>query len=162
MAEDLIIPTGSRKKVYESLIPQLKALTEDEDDFVANCANIAAALRQAFGFWWVGFYYVKNKEQLVLGPFQGDIACTRIELGKGVCGMAWLEKRTVIVEDVDQFPGHIACSVASKSEIVIPILKRDMVVAVLDIDSDQLNDFDETDKIYLEKIALLVSDLIAA
>ena len=162
MAEELHIPIGSREEVYSSLIPQLKALTEDEPDFIANCANIAAALRQAFGFWWVGFYFVKNKDELVLGPFQGDIACTRIAYGKGVCGTSWADKATVIVEDVEQFPGHIACSAASKSEIVVPILKRDVVVAVLDIDSDQLKDFDETDKIYLEQVALLVSDLISA
>ena len=162
MAEELHIATGARKDVYQSLLPQIKALTEDEDDFIANCANIAAALRQSFGFWWVGFYFVKNKEELVLGPFQGDIACTRIAYGKGVCGKAWEQGQTIIVDDVDSFPGHIACSAASKSEIVVPILKRDVVVAVLDIDSDQIKDFDETDKIYLEKLALMLYDLISA
>lgn len=162
MAEELQIAQGSRKEVYQTLIPQIEALIEDEPDFVANCANIAAALRQSFGFWWVGFYYVKNKEQLVLGPFQGDIACTRITYGKGVCGTAWAQGKTIIVDDVEAFPGHIACSAASKSEIVVPIIKRDVVIAVLDIDSDRLTDFDETDKIYLEKLALIISDLISA
>lgn len=162
MADDLIVPSGSREEVYQSLIPQIKALVEGEDDFVANCANIAAALRQSFGFFWVGFYFVKNGEELVLGPFQGDIACTRITIGKGVCGTCWADKKTIIVDDVDQFPGHIVCSAASKSEIVIPILKRDVVVAVLDVDSDKLADFDEVDKIYLERLALLVSELINA
>lgn len=162
MAEALEIPKGSRQVVYESLIPQIKALVADEPDFVANCANIAAALRQAFNFWWVGFYFVKNQEELVLGPFQGDIACTRIAYGKGVCGAAWEQGETIIVEDVEKFPGHIACSAQSKSEIVVPVLKGDVVVAVLDIDSDQLNDFDETDKIYLERLALMIADLTNA
>lgn len=162
MADDLIVPNGSREEVYKSLIPQISALVEGEDDFVANCANIAAALRQSFGFFWVGFYFVKNGEELVLGPFQGDIACTRITIGKGVCGTSWADKKTLIVDDVDQFPGHIVCSAASKSEIVIPILKRDVVVAILDVDSDKLADFTEVDKIYLEQLALLVSELINA
>lgn len=162
MAEELYIPTGSRKDIYQTVIPQIKALVEGEPDFVANCANIAAALRQSFNFWWVGFYFVKNQKELVLGPFQGDIACTRIAHGKGVCGSCWAEKETIIVEDVESFPGHIACSAASKSEIVVPIIKRDIVVAVLDVDSDRLGDFDEVDKIYLEQIALVVSDLISA
>lgn len=162
MSEELVVPAGSRTEVYESLIPQLKALVEGEDDFIANCANITAALRQAFGFWWVGFYFVKNQDELVLGPFQGDIACTRIQIGKGVCGSSWERKQTIIVDDVDQFPGHIACSSASRSEIVVPILKNDIVIGVLDVDSDQLADFSDTDKIYLEQIALLLSDLIKA
>jgi L-methionine (R)-S-oxide reductase len=162
MSEELLIPTGSRKEIYESLLPQLKALTEVEPDFVANCANVSAALRQAFGFWWVGFYFVKNHDELVLGPFQGDVACTRIKMGKGVCGTSWEKKNTLIVDDVEQFPGHIACSAASKSEIVVPIFKKDVVIGVLDVDSNKLNDFSGVDKIYLEKIALLVTDLIRA
>ena len=161
MSEELHIPEGAKKEIYESLLPQIRALVDGEPDFIANCANIAAALRQSFGFWWVGFYFVKNNDELVLGPFQGDIACTRISFGKGVCGTAWKNAETLIVADVDQFPGHIACSSASRSEIVVPIFKRDVVIAVLDVDSDKLNDFDQTDKIYLEQLALLMSDLIS-
>ena len=160
MAEELHIIAGSREDQYTSLLPQIKALIEGEDDFVANCANIAAALRQTFGFWWVGFYFVKNSEELVLGPFQGDIACTRISLGKGVCGTSWRKAKTIIVDDVDQFPGHIACSSSSKSEIVVPILKEGIVIGVLDVDSDKLADFTETDKIYLEQLALIIADSI--
>lgn len=162
MAEDLHISTGSKQEQYETLIPQLKALVDGESDFIANCANIAAALRQSFGFFWVGFYFVKNSDELVLGPFQGDIACTRIQLGKGVCGSAWQQENTIIVDNVDEFPGHIACSSLSKSEIVVPIIHNGVVIGVLDVDSDQLSDFDETDKIYLEQLALLISDLITA
>ncbi|UKN00376.1 GAF domain-containing protein [Paracrocinitomix mangrovi] len=162
MAEELKITSGSRQEVYESLLPQIKSLIEPEDDFIANCANIAAALRQTFGFFWVGFYFVKNQEELVLGPFQGDIACTRIRIGKGVCGTAWEKEETIVVEDVEAFPGHIACSALSKSEIVVPIFKNNVVVAVLDIDSDKLNDFGEVDKIYLEKLALIISEIIAS
>lgn len=162
MAEDLHISTGSKQEQYETLIPQLKALVDGESDFIANCANIAAALRQSFGFFWVGFYFVKNSDELVLGPFQGDIACTRIQLGKGVCGSAWQQENTIIVDNVDEFPGHIACSSLSKSEIVVPIFHNGVVIGVLDVDSDQLSDFDETDKIYLERLALLISDLITA
>lgn len=160
MSDELQIVSGSREEVYKSLVPQLKALIEGEDDFIANCANIAAALRQSFGFWWVGFYFVKNHEELVLGPFQGDIACTRISIGKGVCGTSWEKKQTIIVDDVDSFPGHIACSSASKSEIVVPILKNGNVIGVLDVDSDELADFNETDKIYLEQVALVIADSI--
>lgn len=160
MAEELQIAAGSRKEVYQSLIPQLKALIEGEDDFIANCANIAAALRQSFNFWWVGFYFVKNQEELVLGPFQGDIACTRIKIGKGVCGTTWEKNETIIVDDVETFPGHIACSSASKSEIVVPIVKEDVVIGVLDVDSDKLADFNEVDKIYLEQVALIIADSI--
>ena len=160
MAEDLHISTGSKQERYKSLLPQIKALVEGEDDFIANCSNIAAALRQSFGFFWVGFYFVKNHDELVLGPFQGDIACTRITKGKGVCGTSWEKEETIIVDSVDQFPGHIACSSLSKSEIVIPIFRNNIVIGVLDVDSDQLSDFDETDKIYLEQLALLISDLI--
>ncbi len=160
MAEELQIAAGSRKEVYQSLIPQLKALIEGEDDFIANCANIAAALRQSFNFWWVGFYFVKNQEELVLGPFQGDIACTRIKIGKGVCGTTWEKNETIIVDDVETFPGHIACSSASKSEIVVPIVKEGVVIGVLDVDSDKLADFNEVDKIYLEQVALIIADSI--
>ncbi|MCD8043775.1 MAG: GAF domain-containing protein [Tannerellaceae bacterium] len=152
MAEDLQIIEGDKKEIYESLLPQIEALIAGETDAVANMANVAAALKQAFDFFWVGFYIVKD-DVLVLGPFQGPVACTRIRYGKGVCGTAWQEARTLVVPDVDQFPGHIACSSASKSEIVIPILQNGKVTGVLDIDSDTLNTFDETDKMYLEKLA---------
>jgi L-methionine (R)-S-oxide reductase len=158
MAEELIITKGNKDDVYKTLVPQIKALTTGEPDLVANCANIVAALKETFGFFWVGFYFVKN-DQLVLGPFQGPIACTRIALGKGVCGSAWKEKSTFLVPDVDAFPGHIACSSASKSEIVIPILKENNVLAVLDVDSDRLDDFDETDKKYLEELCQYISEL---
>jgi L-methionine (R)-S-oxide reductase len=162
MAEELSISGNTREQKYKSLLPQLKSLLAGEDDAVANAANISAALRQAFGFFWVGFYFVKNNE-LVLGPFQGDIACTRIQKGRGVCGTAWEKGETVIVEDVELFPSHIACSSLSKSEIVVPVFYKNEVIAVIDVDSDKLNDFSETDKIYLEQIALLwverISDL---
>lgn len=152
MAEDLQIIEGDKKEIYESLLPQIEALIAGETDAVANMANVAAALKQAFDFFWVGFYIVKD-DVLVLGPFQGPVACTRIRYGKGVCGTAWQEARTLVVPDVDQFPGHIVCSSASKSEIVIPIRQNGKVTGVLDIDSDTLNTFDETDKMYLEKLA---------
>ncbi|MEQ8711369.1 MAG: GAF domain-containing protein [Cyclobacteriaceae bacterium] len=156
MAEELIISEGTDKKErYESLLPQIKGLTYGEEDMVANLANIAAALRYGMGFFWVGFYLVKD-EQLVLGPFQGPIACTRINKGKGVCGTAWAEAKTLIVEDVDAFPGHIACSSASRSEIVLPIIKDGKVIGVLDVDSDQPNDFDEVDQKYLEQVVSLI------
>ena len=158
MAKELdLISTASKEEKYVSLLPQIEALVVDEPSLFANLANITAALKQTFGFFWVGFYLVENKE-LVLGPFQGPIACTRIGLGKGVCGKAWSDKTTVVVPDVDQFPGHIACSSDSKSEIVVPALDIDgNVQFVLDVDSDLLNDFDEVDQRYLEKILLLVS-----
>ncbi|WP_029903699.1 GAF domain-containing protein [Prevotella sp. 10(H)] len=149
---------SSKQEKYQSLLPQLKALLEGETDTIANMANISAALKQTFGFYWVGFYIVK-KEELVLGPFQGTIACTRIKYGKGVCGTAWKEKRTVIVEDVEQFPGHIACDAASRSEIVVPLFYRDDVVAVLDIDSEHLNHFDETDALFLQQIVKLLEEV---
>ncbi|MFA6737066.1 MAG: GAF domain-containing protein [Saccharofermentanales bacterium] len=156
MAEDLTIPKeGSKEEVYESIYPQLKALTEDEPDLIANMANIASALKEAFGFFWVGFYRVVG-DQLVLGPFQGPVACTRIIFGRGVCGTAWKEKRTILVPDVELFPGHIACSSLSRSEIVIPLLRDGDVVAVLDVDSDALNSFNEVDTLFLEKIASLL------
>ena len=156
MAEDLTIPKeGSKEEMYESIYPQLKALTEDEPDLIANMANIASALKEAFGFFWVGFYRVVG-DQLVLGPFQGPVACTRIIFGRGVCGTAWKEKRTILVPDVELFPGHIACSSLSRSEIVIPLLRDGDVVAVLDVDSDALNSFNEVDTLFLEKIASLL------
>ncbi|MFA7272224.1 MAG: GAF domain-containing protein [Crocinitomicaceae bacterium] len=158
MAEELIIRQGNKEAMYQSLLPQIVALVSGEPDLIANLSNTVAALRETFGFFWVGFYLVKADE-LVLGPFQGPIACTRIALGKGVCGASWKEKTTFLVPDVDAFPGHIACSSASKSEIVVPILKNGTVVAVLDVDSDQLNDFDSVDQKYLEELALCVSDL---
>jgi len=158
MAEELVHTIGSKEERYRTLIPQLKSLVEDEPDLVANCANIAAALRQTFGFFWVGFYFVKSNA-LVLGPFQGDIACTRIALGRGVCGKAWETKSTQLVPDVELFPGHIACSAASKSEIVIPIIKEGIVRSVLDVDSDLVDDFDQIDKKYLEEIAEIIAAL---
>jgi GAF domain-containing protein len=160
MAETLVIKENSTKEEkYTSLIPQLQALLQGENDLIANIANIAAALKQTFGFFWVGFYIIKNNE-LVLGPFQGDIACTRIKPGKGVCGTAMIKQATIIVPDVDQFPGHIACSSASRSEIVVPIVVQGKTKLVLDIDSDVLADFDETDKTYLEEIAKIIAENI--
>jgi GAF domain-containing protein len=152
MAESIFIPDqGTKAEKYESLLPQIEALIKGETDLTANLANVSAALKEAFGFFWVGFYLVKG-EQLVLGPFQGPVACTRINFGKGVCGTAWKEVKTQIVQDVDAFPGHIACSSASRSEIVVPIMKEGNVWAVLDVDSDQLDDFDQTDALYLERL----------
>ena len=151
MAEDLTIVSGEKSAIYDSLIPQIKALVGDETDLVANLANVAAAIKQTFAFFWVGFYLVKDDE-LILGPFQGPIACTRIALGKGVCGKSWEKGETIVVDDVDAFPGHIACSSFSKSEIVVPITKNGNVVAVLDIDSDTLSTFDETDAHYLNNL----------
>ena len=160
MAETLIIPaTADRREIYASLLPQIEALTGGEPDLVANLANIAAALKQAFGFFWVGFYLVKGNE-LVLGPFQGPVACTRIAFDRGVCGHCYRTRATVIVPDVEQFPGHIACSSDSKSEIVVPVFKGSEVFAVLDVDSNQLNDFDETDKEGLEKLMRMVEKLV--
>lgn len=151
MAENLVINQGSKEEQYQTLLPQIKSLTGAETDVVANLANIAAALKQTFGFFWVGFYRVKE-DTLVLGPFQGPLACTRIRFGKGICGTAWKEAKTLVVPDVDVFPGHIACSSDSKSEIVVPVIKDEKVVAVLDIDSDSLNSFDKVDACYLEKL----------
>ncbi|MBN9298656.1 MAG: GAF domain-containing protein [Filimonas sp.] len=151
MAEDLSIIKGTKEEQYISLIPQIKGLLEGEEDLVANLANVAAALREQFGWFWVGFYLVK-KDELVLGPFQGPVACTRIKKGRGVCGASWAEEKTLIVPDVEKFPGHIACSSLSKSEIVVPIIKDNNVVAVLDVDSELLNQFDTTDQQYLEQI----------
>ncbi len=155
MAEDLSIINGSKTEQYESLLPQIKGLLEGEPDLIANLANIAAALKEQFGWFWVGFYLVKEN-QLVLGPFQGPVACTRIQKGRGVCGSSWKEAKTVIVPDVEKFPGHIACSSLSKSEIVAPLFHNNEVVGVLDIDSDELNQFDQTDQHYLEQIVRLI------
>ncbi|WP_175628700.1 GAF domain-containing protein [Bacteroides acidifaciens] len=155
MAENLSINTGNKEEKYRELLPQLHALVSTETDFIANLANVAAALKQTFGFFWAGFYIVKGDE-LVLGPFQGPIACTRIRLGRGVCGTAWKEARTLIVPDVEQFPGHIACSSDSKSEIVVPIIKQGEVIGVLDIDSDTLDTFDMVDAHYLEEICTYI------
>jgi len=156
MAEDLIISKGTRQEQYQSLIPQINGLLDGEDDLIANLANIAAALKEQFNWFWVGFYVVKNNE-LVVGPFQGPVACTRIKKGRGVCGSSWAQAQTIIVPDVEKFPGHIACSSISKSEIVVPIIRNNEVVAVLDIDSDSYNQFNETDQQYLEQIVELIS-----
>ena len=156
MAENLIIATTEEKtERYKTLLPQIESLITGETDLIANLSNIAAALKQTFNFFWVGFYLVKENE-LVLGPFQGPIACTRITFGKGVCGASWKEERTIIVPNVDEFPGHIACSSDSKSEIVLPAFKNEKVALVLDVDSDQLNDFDQTDSEYLGNVMKLI------
>ena len=156
MAEDLTIVKGSKEEEYESLIPQIKGLLTGETDLVANMANVAAALKEQFQWFWVGFYLVKNGE-LVLAPFQGPVACTRIQKGRGVCGTAWQRAETLIVPDVAQFPGHIACNSLSKSEIVVPVTRNHNVVAVLDVDSEAYNSFDDTDKKYLEEIVALIN-----
>lgn len=159
MAESLIITGTSKQEKYESLLPQIKALVEGESDYIANISNIMSALKFGMNWFWVGVYFVKN-EQLILGPFQGPIACTRIALGKGVCGTSWKEKRTIIVEDVEQFPGHIACSSLSRSEIVVPAFDKDgNVTLVLDVDSEHLATYDETDKKYLEQIIRIIEQL---
>jgi L-methionine (R)-S-oxide reductase len=160
MAEELIVASSSDKEEkYNTLIPQLEGLVDGEKDIIANLANIAAALKQSMNFFWVGFYLVKG-QQLVLGPFQGPIACTRIDAGKGVCGTSWMKKETIVVPDVEKFPGHIACNSASKSEIVLPALKNGEVYLVLDVDSDKLGDFDETDKIRLESVMRIIEKFI--
>ncbi|HZX75301.1 MAG TPA: GAF domain-containing protein [Cyclobacteriaceae bacterium] len=160
MAEQLIIATSENKtERYKILIPQIQSLVEGEPDIVANLSNIAAALRQTMNFFWVGFYLVKNNE-LVLGPFQGPIACTRIAFGKGVCGASWKEKKVILVPDVEEFPGHIACSSDSKSEIVLPAFKNNEVALVLDVDSDKLNDFDEIDEIYLKQVMTVIEKFL--
>ena len=160
MAEVLHISESTNKSErYKSLLPQIAALVKGEPDIVANLSNISAALSQSMGFFWVGFYIVKNRE-LVLGPFQGPIACTRIAFGKGVCGASWKEKKVILVPNVDEFPGHIACSSDSKSEIVLPAFDQNgEVFLVLDIDSDQLDDFDNVDQIWLEKIMKIIEQL---
>ena len=151
MAEDLQIVTGTKEEMYATIIPQIQGMIDGEHDLVANLANIAAALKEQFGWFWVGFYLVK-KEELVLGPFQGPVACTRIKKGRGVCGSSWQQEQTVIVPDVAKFPGHIACSSLSVSEIVVPIIRNNEVIGVLDVDSEKPHLFDETDKKYLEQI----------
>lgn len=161
MAEELIIADSTDKESrYTTLIPQIIALTRGEPDLIANLANIAAAIRQTFGFLWVGFYLVKNS-QLVLGPFQGPLACTRIDYGKGVCGTAWKDCKTIIVPDVEKFPGHIACSSASRSEIVLPALHKNTAFLILDVDSENLNTFDEVDARELGKIVRHIEVLYA-
>jgi L-methionine (R)-S-oxide reductase len=156
MAEDLSISTGTKQEQYEALIPQIKGLLEGETDLVANLANVAAALKEQFGWFWVGFYLVKG-EELVLGPFQGPVACTRIKKGRGVCGSSWAQAQTLIVPDVEKFPGHIACSSLSKSEIVVPILRNGVVLGVLDVDSDELDQYDALDQKYLEQVIGLIN-----
>lgn len=151
MAENLLIAEGGKQERYELLYKQVKALVEGESDVFANMANISAMIHFTFGFWWTGFYRVVG-EQLVLGPFQGPLACSRIAYGRGVCGTAWKEQRSVVVADVDQFPGHIACSSLSRSEIVVPVWRGSEIVAVLDIDSERLSTFDDVDRLWLEKI----------
>lgn len=155
MAETLNIVEGSKEEKYVSLLPQLQAVLEGETDFIANLANTCACLREQFGWLWIGFYLVK-KDELVLGPFQGPLACTRIARGKGVCGKSWESAATVIVPDVNLFPGHIACSGLSRSEIVVPLLHEGKVIGVLDIDSEQPNEFGETDRRYLEEVVRLL------
>lgn len=157
MAENLVVDKSkSRKDRYEELLPQIESLISYEDNLIANLANVAAALKQTFDFFWVGFYITEDQETLVLGPFQGLIACTRISSGKGVCGTAMAQARTLLVPDVDQFPGHIACSSDSKSEIVVPGFKNDKVVLILDIDSDKVEDFDEADQVALEALMRII------
>ncbi len=155
MAEDLTIIHGTKEEIYQSLLPQIKALLEGEPDLVANLANVSAALKEQFKWLWVGFYIVKSDE-LVLGPFQGPVACTRIKKGRGVCGAAWQNAQTLIVPDVEKFPGHIACSSLSRSEIVLPLIRNGEVIGVLDVDAAELDQFDETDKKYIEQIISLI------
>lgn len=167
MAEDLTIITGSKAEIYQSLIPQIKGLLDGEPDLVANLANVSAALKEQFGWLWVGFYLVKaskslgsardEETELVLGPFQGPVACTRIKKGRGVCGASWQKAETLIVPDVEKFPGHIACSSLSRSEIVVPMIRNNEILGVLDVDSDKPDQFDETDKKYLEEIIACIS-----
>lgn len=159
MAEELVLQQGHKVEQYQNILPQIQAIVEDESDVIANLANICAALKQQFGWFWIGFYLVKGNE-LVLGPFQGPIACTRIAKGRGVCGSAWQQQQVIVVPDVDQFPGHIACSSASKSEIVLPMMKNGECVGVLDIDSDELNQFDEVDAEYLKQLMTVIETFI--
>ena len=155
MSKNLIVKGDSKEELYATLLPQIESVISNETDSIANMANVAACIKETFGFWWVGFYRVIEGE-LVLGPFQGPLACTRIRKGKGVCGTAWEKAATIIVPNVDEFPGHIACSSASKSEIVLPVVHDNCVIAVLDIDSDKLDTFDQTDRYWLEKIAAMI------
>ncbi|PWJ40786.1 GAF domain-containing protein [Sediminitomix flava] len=158
MAEDLILPkTQDKTEIYEAILPQIKGLITYETDLTANLANVAAVLKEAFDFFWVGFYLTKEN-QLVLGPFQGPVACTRIPFTKGVCGAAYTQRKTLVVDDVESFPGHIACSSLSKSEVVVPIFKGEEVVAVLDVDSKELSDFNEVDEKFLTEIGRLVGE----
>jgi L-methionine (R)-S-oxide reductase len=165
MSEDLNIIAGTKAEQYESLIPQIKGLLEGEPDMVANLANVVAALKEQFDWLWIGFYLVKpalhtaenKKEELVLGPFQGPVACTRIRKGRGVCGTSWEKAQTIIVPDVEKFPGHISCSSLSRSEIVVPVIRNNEVIGVLDVDSKELNYFDDIDKVFLEKIVALIT-----
>ena len=156
MAEDLLITKGTKEEQYESLLPQIKALLEGEPDLIANLANITGALKEQFNWLWVGFYLVKNDE-LVLGPFQGPVACTRIKKGNGVCGASWAKAQTLIVPDVEKFPGHIACSSLSRSEIVVPIIRNNKVLGVLDVDSIEPDQYDNIDQDYLEQIIELIN-----
>ena len=156
MAEDLSIVTGTKEEQYQSLLPQISGLLDGETDHIANLANVTAALKEQFGWLWVGFYLVKNTE-LVLGPFQGPVACTRIRKGRGVCGTSWEQQKTLIVPDVEKFPGHIACSSLSKSEIVVPVIRNGEVIAILDVDSEHYDYFNDTDSKYLEQIVGLIT-----
>ena len=164
MSETITLHEGlSKKEKYEALFPQIVALVEGENDLIANTANIIAALKEAFSFFWIGIYFVKkenSKEELVLGPFQGPPACVRIAKGRGVCGTSWLTKSVMIVPDVSLFPGHIACSPLSRSEIVVPIINNNVVLAIIDVDSSELAEFDTTDEIYISKIAGLISKML--
>jgi GAF domain-containing protein len=155
MAEDLTITKGDKKTQYESLLPQIQGLLSGETNLVANLGNIAAALKEQFNWLWVGFYWI-IEDELVLGPFQGPVACTRIKKGRGVCGTSWEKEATIIVDDVEKFPGHIACSSSSKSEIVLPVFKEGKILGVLDVDSSELAQFDEVDQLYLEKILTMI------
>jgi L-methionine (R)-S-oxide reductase len=157
MSEDLHIIQGTKEEQYQALIPQIKGLLTGENNLVANLANMAAALKEQFGWFWVGFYLVDQNE-LVLGPFQGPVACTRIQKGRGVCGTSWAQEKTLIVPDVEKFPGHIACSSLSKSEIVVPLVHERQIWGVLDVDSSEYNEFNETDQLYLEQIVALLKD----
>ena len=157
MSEQITVIEGNKAQKYQSLLPQIEALVSTEDDVIANLANISAALKQAMGFFWVGFYRAESPDMLVLGPFQGPVACTRIPKGKGVCGAVFEQRKTLIVPNVDEFPGHIACASESKSEIVLPIFHRGGVAWVLDIDSDELDSFDDVDQHWLEKLTAVIS-----
>jgi L-methionine (R)-S-oxide reductase len=158
MAEELIFSSETKAGTYSELLPQIKALVSGEENLTANLANVSAALKTAFGFFWVGFYLVETENELVLGPFQGPIACTRIRKGKGVCGSSWEQKSGILVPNVDEFPGHIACSSDSKSEVVIPLIKNGIVLGVLDVDSNKLNDFDQTDFDYLTDLCTWLAE----
>lgn len=158
MAEELIFSGDSKEVKYAELLPQIQALLTGENNLIANLSNVSSALKMAFDFFWVGFYLVDSENELVLGPFQGPIACTRIRKGKGVCGTSWAEEKTILVPNVEEFPGHIACSSASKSEIVVPLIKNNKVVAVLDVDSDELNDFDQIDEKYLTQLCTWLAE----